>query len=125
MVVLATACGSRAPAPADPHQPDNTGTVGSTAVAHHDAGHPPSGHVEELPLDGRPTTDECETAIDHLIDLDVAERPADQKPVADELARTRTDMRAQFVPRCTRELTRAQTRCLTAGATAAAVQQCN
>jgi hypothetical protein len=121
VVVLASACGSRAPAPAEPHRPD----AGHVVARHADVGSADHAtHVDELPLDGHPTSAECEAAIDHMIDLDVAERPADQKPVADELAKARSDTRTQFVPRCTRELTRAQTRCITAGATLAATQQC-
>jgi hypothetical protein len=61
--------------------------------------------------------------IDHMIDLDVAERPVDERPAPAELEKVRGGLRAQLLPGCL-TLTRDQVSCITQAATKAAVQTC-
>ena len=61
--------------------------------------------------------------VDHVIDVDVAERPADQKPAPAELAQVRADLRASLLPGC-RELTHAHVACVTEATTSTAIAGC-
>jgi hypothetical protein len=102
-VVVVAACSGRAPAP--------------TPVTHHelpppDAGLTTSHGLLDAPVDNKPTAAECTSAIDHLVDLDVAERPFDQRPSAAELDKARTDLRAQFLASCQHQLTHAEADCV-------------
>jgi hypothetical protein len=102
-VVVVAACSGRAPAP--------------TPVTHHELPPPDAGLTTshgplDAPVDNKPTAAECTSAIDHLVDLDVAERPFDQRPSAAELDKARAELRSQLVAGCQQELTRAEANCL-------------
>ncbi len=126
MVVLAvvplsfaqTGCSSRAPAPTNPER-GGTGSSGTPADRS-----PGSGASTPGPADTRVTEADCHAAIDHLIEIDMKERPADQQLAADQVAELRNQMRGAYVAQC-REQDRAVINCIMAATTSAAVKQCD
>ena len=111
--VVVAACGGRAPAPTPVTPPD---------VARHDAD---DATAEAPATDGKATPADCTAVIDHMIDLDVAERPGDQRPSSTELDKARGEMRSQFGSRCAQELTHAQADCIVHAASTDMAKACS
>lgn len=62
--------------------------------------------------------------IDHVIDIDIKERPADQQLGADQRAEIAAQMHAQQLPTCLRQ-PRATIACVTSAGTRAAIKACD
>ena len=118
VVPLSVGCSSRAPAPTNPER----GGAGSNASP---AGRNP-GSATSAPTRADTSVSEadCHAAIDHMIELDMKERPADQQLAADQVAELRKQMRSAYVAPC-REQDRAIVTCVMAATTSAAVKQCD
>ncbi len=106
MVVLA-ACSGRAPAPARPDPPVGSG----------------SGAGSAQPIATAVTEADCLAMIDHALAIDIQDRPADQRPSADELDKLRTQLHTSMLPNCL-EQSREVVGCIRAAATRAAISAC-
>lgn len=61
--------------------------------------------------------------IDHVIDIDVKERPADQQLGPDQKAEIAAQMRTRQLPTCLQQ-SRTTVACVTAAQTSAAIKAC-
>jgi hypothetical protein len=71
----------------------------------------------------QPAPRDCDKLIAHTIDLAAAERPADQKPTADERASMQTQLRTTWEPKC-KEMSSTGYDCALAAQTLAALDAC-
>jgi hypothetical protein len=111
------ACSSRAPAPTAPTGPDRGSAEVQTSSG---SG---SGSAAVPPVDTKVTEAECHAMIDHLIEVDIKERPADQQLAADQKAEVAAQLRAQYLPACLQQ-PRATVACITAAPSSAAINAC-
>jgi hypothetical protein len=111
-------CSGRAPAPTNP---DRSGPGSNATPTDHGPG---SGSGTPAPADTGVSEADCHAAIDHMIAIDMKERPADQQLAADQVAELRTQMRASYVAPC-REQDRSIITCIIAATTSAAIKQCD
>lgn len=109
MFVVLVACSSRAPTPARPTPDKPIGSGHGPAVS------PAAAKVSEA---------DCLATIDHVIKLDVEERPADQQLSADEVNHLRAQLRTSFLPVCL-EQPRTVLACMDTAATRAAIRACD
>jgi len=110
-VILLAACGGHTPgAPAQPRP----GGSGSAVAA--------AGSASPARPD-QPAPRDCDKLIVHTIDLAVAERPAEQKPTADERASMQSQLRTTWEAKCKDMSTQAYD-CALAAQTLAALDAC-
>lgn len=117
MVVVATACSGRAPAPT---QTGGTGGAGGERPRPSTDG---STADRGSAGDGKPADAQCVALVDHVIALDVSERPADQQVSTDQLTAMRVQLRETYVPQC-REQPRPVVECALGAKTTAALRAC-
>lgn len=112
--VGALGCSSRAPAPTDPERP----VAGRGSAA-------PEGPGDATPpADTRASEVECHAAFDHMIEIDLKERPADQQLPPAQVAELRQYLHESHLARC-REQDRVVIACIMAATTSAAVKECD
>jgi hypothetical protein len=105
-VIVLAACSGRAGAPAHP-EPKPTGGSGSAATA---------------TTTGASDAD-CDKLITHAVDLGIAERPADQKPTADERTSLQAQLRQAWSAKC-KQITSREYSCAIAAHTLAELDAC-
>lgn len=89
VVVLIAGCSSRAPAPTHP-TPDRPPTGSGSSS---------TGTIEDTKV----TEAECLAAIDHSIELDLKDRPADQQLTAEQIETVRTTVRKNQLAACLKQ----------------------
>jgi hypothetical protein len=70
------------------------------------------------------TEAECLVAIDHMIDVDIKARPADQQLSDDQISELRTTLRASYLHECT-EQPREVVACITSATDRTAIKACD
>jgi small lipoprotein (TIGR04454 family) len=118
-VVVLAACSSRAPAPTGPDEPRGSGEAAAPGSGNAVG----SGSAAVSPGATKVTEAQCHAMIDHLIDVDVKARPADQQIGADEQAQVAAQVRQQHLPACMK-LPREMVACIMAATTVAAIEAC-
>lgn len=112
VVVVATcavfSCSGRAPAPATPTPPPPK---------------PPTGSGSATPL-AKASEADCLAAIDHVIEVDLKDRPADQQLSAEQVAELRTTLRGSYLRECM-DQPRAVVACITAASNRTAIKACD
>ena len=113
MVVVSTcaviSCSGRAPAPTRPPAPPiETG----------------SGSATEPPARPKANEADCLAAIDHVIDVDIKDRPADQQLSADQISELRTSLRGSYLRECL-DQPREVVVCITAANNRTAIKACD
>jgi len=110
-VVVLAACSSRAPAPKRPVADDPTGSGSATGSA-------------ATPVTAKVSEADCLAMFDHMIAIDIKDRPADQQLSADQTAQVRAELRDTMLGECL-QLPPDQVACVMAATTKAAVHACD
>jgi hypothetical protein len=111
LLAASTACGGNSPQPAKPTpRPD-----ASVAVA--------TGGGSAQPVSDALTERDCDALLAHVVQVSIAERPADQQIDASEQAKIQADARSQFQTEC-RGFARATYDCAMAANATTAIEAC-
>lgn len=112
----ASGCSSRAPTPTNPN---DHGSGSGSAARGSGAG---SGSAV-TPPPAKVTRADCLAVFDHIIALDLKERPPDHQLAPDQVATLRTEMAQQLMQECLERLPH-QVACIRGAATTQAVRAC-
>ena len=76
------------------------------------------------PADQPITEAQCQQMADHMLDVQIASRPAAERPTGEQEAEIRQGIRADFVPACVKEVRQPTYECWMAATTVEAFESC-